>query len=64
MCGCTYVEGSTPVKKGTLYTRLGPVEVEYHETLCSKGECKLPFTLGAEEKSIFMKTPSQQLVMR
>ena len=30
MCGHTYVEGSTPVKKGTLYTRLGPVDVEYH----------------------------------
>ena len=45
MCGHTYVEGSTHIKKGTLYTRLGPVEVEYHETLCSAGECKLPFTL-------------------
>ena len=56
MCGHTYVEGSTPVQKRTLYTRLGPVEVEYHETLCSTGECKLPFTLGAEEKLIFMKT--------
>ena len=57
MCGHTYVEGSTPIKKGTLFTRLGPVEVEYHETLCSAGECKIPFTLGAEEKSIFLKTP-------
>ena len=56
MCGHTFVEGSTPTKKGTLYTRLGPVEVEYHETLCSAGECKLPFTLGTEEKSIFLKT--------
>ena len=42
--------------KGTLYTRLGTVEVEYHETLCSAGECKLLFTVGAEEKSIFLKT--------
>ena len=43
-------------KKGTLYIRLGPVEVQYHETLCSAGECKLPFTLGAEEKFILLKT--------
>ena len=52
MCGHTYVERSTPNKKGTLYTRLGQFEVEYYETLCSVGECKLPFTLGAEEVHI------------
>ena len=56
MCGHTYVEGSALIKNGTLFTRLGPVEVEYHETLCSAGEYKLPFTLGAEEESIFLKT--------
>ena len=49
MCGHTHVEGSTPIKKGTLYTRLGPVEVEYHDTLFSAGKCKLPFTFGAEQ---------------
>ena len=53
MCGNQYVEGGTAIKKGTLYTRLGPAEIEFHETVCSEGQCKLAFTQGAEEKSIF-----------
>ena len=56
MCGNQYVEGSTAIKKGTLYTRLGPAEIEFHETVCSGGQCKLAFTQGAEEKCIFLKS--------
>ena len=35
---------------------MGPVEIEYHDTVCSAGQCSIPFTKGAEEKSIFLKT--------
>ena len=56
MCGNQYVEGSTAIKKGTLYTRLGPAEIQYHETVCSTGQCKLAYPQGAEEKSIFLKS--------
>ena len=55
-CGNVYITDSAPVKKGTLYTRMGPVEIEYHHTVCSAGQCSMHFTKGAEEKSIFFKT--------
>ena len=35
---------------------MGPVEIEYHHTVCSAGQCSKHFTKGAEEKSIFLKT--------
>ena len=55
-CGNVYLTDSVPIKKGTLYTRMGPVEIEYHDTVCSAGQCSIPFTKGAEKKSIFLKT--------
>ena len=57
-CNCVnvYITDSAPIKKGTLYTGMGPVDIEYHDTVCSAGQCSIPFTKGAEEKSIFLKT--------
>ena len=41
---------------GTLYTRNGPVQVEYYNLRCPQGVCEIPFTKSAEEKCIFMLT--------
>ena len=54
--GNVYITDSAPIKNGTLYIRMGPVEIEYHHTVCSAGQCSIHFTKGAEEKSIFLKT--------
>ena len=55
-CGNVYITDSALIEKGTLYTRMAPVEIEYHHTVCSAEQCSIHFTKGAEEKSIFLKT--------
>ena len=55
-CGSTYSEEGAYVGKGTVYTRMGPLEVKYYDTMCEMGTCKIPYTQAAEEKGIFLKT--------
>ena len=43
---------------GILYTRNGPVRVEYYNLHCKQGICQIPYTTSAEEKCIFMLTKS------
>ena len=54
-CGSTYSEEGAYVGKGTVYTRMGPLQVKYYDTICQMGTCKIPYTQAAEEKGIFLK---------
>ena len=55
-CGNAYSEEGAYVVKGTVYTRMGPLQVKYYDTICQMGTCKIPFTQAAEEKGIFLKS--------
>ena len=54
-CQSTYSEEGAYIGKGTVYTRLGPLEVKYYDTICQNGTCKIPYTVAAQEKGIFLK---------
>ena len=43
---------------GILYTRNGPVKVEYYNLLCQQRICEVPYSRSAQEKCIFMSTKS------
>ena len=55
-CGSTKSEEGAYVRKGTVYTWMGPLQVKYYDTIYQTGRCKIPYTQAAEEKGIFMKT--------
>ena len=39
-----------------VFTRMGPLQVKYFDTICQMGTCKILYTQAAEEKRIFLKT--------
>ena len=55
-CQSTYSEEGAYFGKGTVYTRLGPLEVKYYDTICQNGTCKIPYIVAAQEKGIFLKS--------
>ena len=55
-CGNTYTQGGAYVGKGTVYTRMGPLQVKYYDTICQMATCKIPYTQAAEEKGSFLKS--------
>ena len=38
---------------GTLYTRMGPIQIEVYDLVCESGNCTIPFATAAEEENIF-----------
>ena len=58
-CGQPYINDAAnyvPQGSGTLYTRSGPLAVEYFNLQCQQGICAIPFTESAEQKCVFMFT--------
>ena len=55
-CQSTYSEEGSYIGKGTVYTRLGPLEVKYYDTICQNGTCKIPYIVAAQDKGIFLKS--------
>ena len=51
-CGTNYHKEGIYKDMGTLYTWTGPVKIKYYDTVRSRGICTIPYTKGAEEKSI------------
>ena len=49
---------------GILYTRTGPVNIKYYDTVCSRGIAQYPYTKGAEEKQFLCTLLQQQLGMK
>ena len=55
-CGKVYHKDGIFKANGTLYTRLGPVNIQYYDSVCESRLCVIPFTQAAEEKGIFLFT--------
>ena len=54
-CGEGYCEDEL-VGVATLYTRIGAIQCNYYNNVCSNGTCKIEFHEAAAEKGIFFST--------